>query len=393
MALVSALCESARSSRKVGSIRGRCQAVSTQRGSSRAGRPSRHSPCWSSPESKRPCEWRGRHRCFRSARGRETGGSVSVPGPARCSACVLRRLRRCHLRLRRTGASPRRSAQREDAVPYRIGDRGRVEPGDVRRPGHRARGGGRRGARDRAFPHGLRGLHRPQTAASTPPTGSSSGPRTNLYLLLPRSLSIGHLALPSPRAAKEIDGARRNTGVHNFRARSRRSRRPASPRIACRGPSVTRTPLLTADALAREPDRTGSARMAAPGPSQSAALFLATRPRQWVKNLLVFAAPTAAGTSPSPSPPPAVPWRSSRSSPPRPRPTSSTMSWTGSRTSSTPSRCTGRWRQDFFHPNSPLGGRGACSFGGDARRGRLRERPGRRHRRLPGDQRYLLPRP
>ena len=39
----------------------------------------------------------------------------------------------------------------------------------------------------------------------------------------------------------------------------------------------------------------------AAGPSRTAALLIATRPRQWVKNLLVLAAPTAAGTITSPA--------------------------------------------------------------------------------------------
>ena len=58
---------------------------------------------------------------------------------------------------------------------------------------------------------------------------------------------------------------------------------------------MTRTLVPTADAPPREPDRARAARTADPGLGQSAALLLATRPRQWVKTLLVIAAPTAAG--------------------------------------------------------------------------------------------------
>ena len=80
------------------------------------------------------------------------GGCESLadrsPPPVAAGRSRLRardRPRRRNLRLLRTGAASRRSARREDALRDSIGDRDRAVPGDVRCPGHRARGGGQQG--------------------------------------------------------------------------------------------------------------------------------------------------------------------------------------------------------------------------------------------------------
>jgi decaprenyl-phosphate phosphoribosyltransferase len=59
---------------------------------------------------------------------------------------------------------------------------------------------------------------------------------------------------------------------------------------------VTRTLVSPWETSTRDQGVFDRARTPRPGPSRAAAVLGATRPRQWVKNLLVLAAPTAAGT-------------------------------------------------------------------------------------------------
>lgn len=64
---------------------------------------------------------------------------------------------------------------------------------------------------------------------------------------------------------------------------------------------MTRTLVQSRETSSQGAELLHIARTPVSGPSQSAALLRATRPRQWVKNLLVVAAPTAAGTITQPA--------------------------------------------------------------------------------------------
>ena len=88
---------------------------------------------------------------------------------------------------------------------------------------------------------------------------------------------------------------------HTHRRRERRSDEPIRFAVAGQATAVSRTQLHSSATLPFEDGILPPARPASKRLSLMTAWLRATRPRQWTKNLLVFAAPAAAGSMTQPS--------------------------------------------------------------------------------------------